>query len=296
MRVARVSKYMADPISGPPAKGHNSGMQRDVALPEPRPPQARSTPFRVAPIRTSRTRAGRPNGRPVPLLDRDPELARRLPPDELPCARSAAVAATVSVPVGPWVADMIEPHPAHLGYLVLDGVISRELQVAGGRSLELLGAGDVARPWQEDSASFCTSRYHAVAPVRLAVLDEAFAERIAPWPQVSALLLERALRRSRCLAAISAVGHVVGLEQRLVALFWCLAERWGRMSNGGVSIDLPLTHQMIADLIGAQRPSVTTALGRLSSAGTLRRTDGVWDLRGDPPPVDLDRAGVRSDG
>jgi len=36
----------------------------------------------------------------------------------------------------------------HIGLLVLDGVLSRELIVADHVSAELLGPGDVLRPWQ----------------------------------------------------------------------------------------------------------------------------------------------------
>jgi hypothetical protein len=37
-------------------------------------------------------------------------------------------------------------------------------------------------------------------------------------------------------------------------------------------------------MVGARRPSVTTALGQLMARGDLeRRADGEWILRGDPP-------------
>jgi CRP/FNR family cyclic AMP-dependent transcriptional regulator len=117
----------------------------------------------------------------------------------------------------------------------------------------------------------------------LAVLDEGFAVRISAWPQLTAELLERAVRRSRSLAAQAAIGHVVGVEQRLEALFWCLAERWGAVAREGVTLPLPLTHQALADMVGAQRPSVTSALGKLARAGTLTRLDGTWTLHGNAP-------------
>ena len=40
----------------------------------------------------------------------------------------------------------------------------------------------------------------------------------------------------------------------------------------------------LAGMVGARRPSVTTALGQLSARGAIeRRPDGGWILRGDPP-------------
>jgi CRP-like cAMP-binding protein len=220
------------------------------------------------------------------LFDADPELASCVPSHELTEARRAAVAATVSVSPGQWISGMPSPEPGHLGFLLLRGIMSRELRIAGGRSVELLGTGDIVRPWQEDAVSFSNSRYDALVATQLAVLDESFARRMAGWPGVMSRLLERAVQRSRTLAALAAIGHVVGLEQRVEALFWCLAERWGRVSYDGVTIALPLTHQTLAGLVGAQRPSVTTALGELARAGRLTRSDGVWTLRGDPPPFE----------
>jgi hypothetical protein len=51
-----------------------------------------------------------------------------------------------------------------------------------------------------------------------------------------------------------------------------------------VVLPLALTHGWLANLVGAQRPSVTTALGHLTSAGRVERLDdGSWLLRGGPP-------------
>ena len=56
------------------------------------------------------------------------------------------------------------------------------------------------------------------------------------------------------------------------------------MTGEGVLLPLRLTHQILAQLIGARRPSVTTAVGELTSAGLAsRRPDGSWVLHGGPP-------------
>jgi CRP/FNR family cyclic AMP-dependent transcriptional regulator len=65
---------------------------------------------------------------------------------------------------------------------------------------------------------------------------------------------------------------------------WHLAERWGRVHTDGIVVPLPLRHQRLADLVGAQRQSVTTAMGSLTRNGSIsRRRDGNWVLHGDPP-------------
>ena len=64
-------------------------------------------------------------------------------------------------------------------------------------------------------------------------------------------------------------------------LFWHLADRWGRVGPDTISVPLPLTHDTLAKLVGAARPSVTTALGSLSDRELLHRHSGVWRLSRD---------------
>ena len=92
------------------------------------------------------------------------------------------------------------------------------------------------------------------------------------------------MRRSFELATNQATSHLTRVDARLELLFWGLADRWGRVGPDGVVLELPLTHQVLGRLVGAQRPSVTTALSDLARRGVIeRREDGAWILRGDPP-------------
>ena len=53
---------------------------------------------------------------------------------------------------------------------------------------------------------------------------------------------------------------------------------------GGVVVSLRLPHRTLAGMVGARRPSVTTALGQLIARGEVeRRPDGGWLLLGNPP-------------
>ena len=81
-----------------------------------------------------------------------------------------------------------------------------------------------------------------------------------------------------------AIAHHQRVDDRLILTLWHLADRWGRVSAEGVILPLALPHQRLADLIGAHRPSVTTATGALIRANRLkRRHDGTWLLLGPPP-------------
>jgi hypothetical protein len=47
---------------------------------------------------------------------------------------------------------------------------------------------------------------------------------------------------------------------------------------------LRLSHQLLGQLVGSQRASVTTALRRVIESGmVVRRPDATWLLRGSPP-------------
>jgi hypothetical protein len=85
------------------------------------------------------------------------------------------------------------------------------------------------------------------------------------------------------LAVNQAISQLNRVDRRLLTLFWHLAERWGRMTPGGVLIPLTLSHRMLSQLIGARRPTVSTALGELAREQRLRRVDdGTWLLGGEP--------------
>jgi CRP-like cAMP-binding protein len=74
------------------------------------------------------------------------------------------------------------------------------------------------------------------------------------------------------------------VETRLLVLFWHLAERWGRVTPAGVVLPLGLTHQILGQLVGCRRASVTTALKEVVESGAaIRRPDGSGLLTGSPP-------------
>jgi CRP/FNR family transcriptional regulator, cyclic AMP receptor protein len=159
--------------------------------------------------------------------------------------------------------------------------------VLGRRAVELLAGGDVVRPWRWDTDG---SHVHAevgwvvLEPTRLAVLDHGLVTRMQPWPQLGLELFARGTRRAHSLAVALAIAHQQRVEDRLLLTLWYLADRWGRVTADGVAVPLPLPHQRLADLVGARRPSVTTAMGDLIRAGRLsRRDDGAWILHGSPP-------------
>jgi len=172
---------------------------------------------------------------------------------------------------------------------VLDGLLMRDVEVAQATCTELIGRGDVLRPWDWERDVLTikpTISWTALQPVRLAVLDRRIASVMGRWPELIGAIVSRAVRRSFELATNQATSHLTRVDARLELLFWGLADRWGRVGRDGVVLELPLTHQVLGRLVGAQRPSVTTALSALARRGVIeRRDDGAWILHGEPPGV-----------
>jgi CRP/FNR family cyclic AMP-dependent transcriptional regulator len=224
------------------------------------------------------------NGSRIDLLEMDLELADLIgsPAGDV---QDALWAEVMNLDRGPWVPEWREPPGDHLGFLVLDGLIGRRVHVPDrGRSLELLAEGDLVRPWQEDAASFSQVSWTVIEPARLAALNESFTSRARERPELFEALTERALRRSRRLAVSAAIANTVGVEDRLLLLLWQLTELWGRKAPGGAVLPFRLSHQTLADLVGARRPTVTLALRSLTQSGRLERGDaGEWLLAGEPP-------------
>ena len=223
------------------------------------------------------------------VLEEDPDLYERVPDPDRPRAALEAVAPVQTLDLGIWdEPDSPDLQDDGFGLLVLEGMIARRVTLGRFDCTELLGQGDLLRPWSFAGAASAsvTSKvtWNVVEPVRLAELDRRFALSVSPWPEVAANLMDRIIQRSRWLAFQLAVCHVVRVDTRLLLMMWHFADRWGRMTRDGARISLPVTHSVLASVVGARRPSVTTALGRLQEQGLIERLpDGAWLLRGTPP-------------
>jgi CRP/FNR family cyclic AMP-dependent transcriptional regulator len=224
----------------------------------------------------------------IRVLEAQPDLAEGLDDEQAALARRHAVAVLDSVDAGPWrPAEQYDCTSGAIGLLVIDGVVARDTRIAGRWCSELLGPGDLMRPWDFDDGAAESvhpdSAWTVVEPARIAVLDERFARLACRWPPLVAGLVSRTLRRSRWMGILLAIGNLTRIDERVTALMWHLADRWGHVTTEGVVVPISLTHDMIGRLVGAHRPSVTSALGELQRRGVLTRRDGGWILHGSPP-------------
>jgi CRP/FNR family transcriptional regulator, cyclic AMP receptor protein len=226
----------------------------------------------------------------VQVLQADPELAKAVPPSTRDDAAVYTFAHSLWLEPGEWQPDVHADAAGHLGLLILDGFLVRHVRVIDRPPAELLGPGDLLHPWEPDHTEpfVAGSRWDVLEPARLAVLDRRFAAVIGRWPDLVAALMSRAIARSRSLLLNLAIGQLVGVDIRLLVLFWHIAERWGDHDEGGAGdgcvVPVHLTHQLLASLISAQRPTVTSALANLTERGLISRSaDGRVVLHGDPP-------------
>ena len=221
------------------------------------------------------------------LLELDPDLGQLLDSDRLETARRELQVAVHPLQQGLWDTHKLAgASPDHIGLLVIDGVLAREILVSDTVSTELLGPGDVLRPWRlHDGAALLrhTVRWSVLTRSRIALLDRRLSAQLARYPEVNAALIDRIAERSLRLAVTQAISQLNRVDRRLLALFWHLAERWGRMTTDGVAIPMTLSHRMLGQLVGARRPTVSTALRQLAKERELvRRDDGTWLLTGAP--------------
>jgi CRP/FNR family cyclic AMP-dependent transcriptional regulator len=221
----------------------------------------------------------------APLLDLDPALADELTPALREQVRGWLVVRVWSLPRGPWPAAF-EREPGLMGFLVLDGVLTRNVSLGKIAYPELLGRGDLLRPWQNEVAGRLGPvdvSWQVLEPCRVAVLDRRFAGIVGRWPEIVDELLGRALNRARELDYNMAIAQLPLLELRLHALMWQLARRWGEQTAEGMLIPVRLTHSLLSALVLGRRSSTSRAINALVQRGVLSRAGGGWMLHGDPP-------------
>jgi len=225
--------------------------------------------------------------RRVRVAEALPEIIEHLEPDQQELARRQLVADLAVLKIGPWTPTVAPGEPGHLGLLVLEGLLSRDVVLDRPLASELVGRGDLLRPRDQDGEDapipFEIS-WTVLHTARVAVLDPTFARVLGQWPSAIEGVVRGASNRAHSLAITLAVSNLRRVDLRLLVLLWHLADRWGRVTPDGVVVPLKLTHEMLARLVGAQRPSVTTALRQLEEEDHLRRTsDRAWLLQGEPP-------------
>ena len=219
------------------------------------------------------------------VLKEDPELAEAIPPERRQQAVEECTAPELILQPGPLEQRNSLGFRGGIGVLVLSGLLIRRVGIEGRYGAELIGEGDLLRPSEESVSPLLplTTDWSIVLPTRMAALDGGFEQRLAKYPELARCLIDRAILRSKYLAVNMAIVHQARVDVRLHMLLWHLAARWGRVRSDGTVLRLRLTHTVLADLVAARRPTVTTALSELARQGLVRTDGETWVLPGEAP-------------
>ena len=241
---------------------------------------------------TSRARRSRP-GRERPgaartalLLEEDDELAQSIPARERGLAARHLRAQVIDDEHGFRELPRLDPDTGY-GLLMLDGLIARRVRLARAVAVEILGPGDILRPADDlplAADNQLRAEWKVFQPARLAVLDEYITSQLMESAGLSLALAARLTRRARRLTYLLAISHLARVEDRLLATLWHLADNWGRITPGGMTVPVPLLHSELGHIVGARRPTVTLAMTSLRDRElVIRQRDGSYLLPGDPP-------------
>lgn len=227
-----------------------------------------------ASVRTPAARRGRVLNTRTALVDALTEL--ELSPDRAERARRAVRAPTIGVRRGAWDAPADAAEHRALGFVVVEGALLRRVVAGHREGAELLGPGDLLQPAAEAEHGVS---WRAVTDCMFAVVDPQVLVDAGAVPELLTALLSSAAIRTNTVARQLVVAQWASADDRLVATLEMLSERWGVVTPDGVALPAFLTHAVLAPLVGARRPSVTTALKRLDASGRVRRAaDGRWLL------------------
>jgi CRP-like cAMP-binding protein len=218
-----------------------------------------------------------------PLLSLDPDLGRYLTPQRRAAVEPLLWAAVADATGGEW---NLAPRPSGIGVLLVRGLLAREVRVRDTTSAELLGPGDLIRAPADAELDVLAApvRCTVLQPARVALLDASVARVFAEFPELMMSVLDRVSAHARRLAVTQAISHLTGVDRRVETLLWHLADRWGRVTPDGIVVPVRLSHRLLGSLVGARRPTVTTALAQLAEAGRVLPygLEG-WLLRGPAP-------------
>jgi CRP/FNR family cyclic AMP-dependent transcriptional regulator len=219
------------------------------------------------------------------VLREDVYLAEAIPAPSRAQAVEECIATVVRIPRGAWAGHRTNSLPDGIGLLVLEGLLIRHVGIGGSFGAELLGHGDLLCPWQEPDKPILphTVGWRVLQAVRAAVLDREAARRLARYPELTGRLVAREVDRSRSLAISLAIAGHARVDVRIHMLLWHLADRWGYARPEGTILPLPLTHEVLAELVAARRPTVSTALARLAKDELVHAQKDGWVLSGEPP-------------
>jgi hypothetical protein len=118
----------------------------------------------------------------------------------------------------------------------------------------------------------------ALTDAALVVMSRADLEVVLAIPAKAAALVEgltATLRQKHAaIANMSRLHHVDRVREKLIEL----AQEHGRVGRDGIRLDFPLTHDLLGEMTGSARETVTRALDELQRDGFVERNGRTYRL------------------
>jgi biotin operon repressor len=165
--------------------------------------------------------------------------------------------------------------PAAALLLVDDGfIVLRHSRADLSRSIITCeaGPGRVLLPPTEEEVLFGLAESRLIA-----VTEEALAQLLLLPSAARTLLRQLASTLAQEQEAISNFANARHLE-RVRRKLLQLARSYGRVGGDGIRIDFPISHTVLAEMIGSSRETVTRALDELQRAGFVARRGHIYRL------------------
>jgi CRP-like cAMP-binding protein len=154
---------------------------------------------------------------------------------------------------------------------------------AAGRSRTIItcesGPGRLVRPPSPQEVLY------GLGVTRLTVVSGAAVDRLVEVPGAARMLLEHLevtlAQKQEALSNFAFTRHVDRVRRKLLQL----ARDYGHVARDGIRIDFPVSHTILAEMIGSSRETVTRALDQLQQAGFVARRGHAYRLLVSPEAV-----------
>jgi len=152
--------------------------------------------------------------------------------------------------------------PDNINWKIQEGYIRTSAWDEEGESiiLGIWGPGD-----------WITTTYSALKPIEIQCLSTTIVEQFEPSSEDVQQLLRQQIKN---LEEIFKLNRIRAADQRLLTLLTWIGRRFGQVSTRGYRLslkDMHLTHKSLAEICGLTRVTVTKALNRYKSDGTLQQ-------------------------
>jgi CRP-like cAMP-binding protein len=163
--------------------------------------------------------------------------------------------------------------------LVSDGVVVMRTTFPGSTRRMITchaGAGALVLP-PENGEVLVALTDAALVPITPEARDALLSSRDSA--RLLADGLEETLRqRHGAIVSLSRLHHVDRVREKLIEL----AREHGRVGRDGIRLDLPLTHDLLGEMVGSARETVTRALDELQREGFVVRRGRIYSVKLEP--------------